>query len=47
MKETSREPETLLSPTDASVVRLLPALCLSRELATRFLEAFRDTLRNK
>ncbi|WP_308502175.1 aminotransferase class III-fold pyridoxal phosphate-dependent enzyme [uncultured Alistipes sp.] len=28
----------------ASVVRLLPALCLSRELAARFLEAFRETL---
>lgn len=28
----------------ASVVRLLPALCLSRELAARFLEAFRQTL---
>ena len=31
----------------ASVVRLLPALCLTRELAARFLEAFRDTLRNR
>lgn len=28
----------------ASVVRLLPALCLTRELAARFLEAFRETL---
>lgn len=28
----------------ASVVRLLPALCLTRELAARFLEAFRQTL---
>lgn len=31
----------------ASVVRLLPALCLSRQLADRFLEAFHDTLNEK
>ena len=31
----------------ASVVRLLPALCLTRELADRFLEAFRTTLHNR
>ena len=28
----------------ASTVRLLPALCLTRELADRFLEAFRETI---
>ena len=31
----------------ASTVRLLPALCLTRELAGRFLEAFRAVLREK
>ena len=31
----------------ASTVRLLPALCLTRELAGRFLEAFRSVLREK
>lgn len=31
----------------ASTVRLLPALCLSRDLAERFLEAFHDTLHEK
>ena len=31
----------------ASTVRLLPALCLTRELAARFLEAFHDTLHEK
>ena len=31
----------------ATVVRLLPALCLTRELADRFLEAFHQTLHEK
>lgn len=31
----------------ASTVRLLPALCLTRELADRFLDAFDATLRGK
>lgn len=31
----------------ASVVRLLPALCFTRQLADRFLEAFHDTLNEK
>ena len=31
----------------ASVVRLLPALCLTRELADRFLEAFREMMQNR
>ena len=31
----------------ASIVRLLPALCLTRELADRFLDAFDATLRGK
>ena len=38
---------TTFGGAGASTVRLLPALCLTRELADRFLDAFDATLRGK